>query len=687
MAKFNPDLPEQQLEYYGRLSKPISPVPGQQKAADISTGQALTGIGDVLESAAKVSDILARDVIAEKAEGQFGPLVKQHTQDVAQVRDAVYGSKLAQATPQQADDTDPSAVPPVVTRAIGRAADLNSFRASGKMSETQYKGEVDKLHSDTRAQIPQVYRKFYDRKVAEITGIAHTANEYVASMIGDINAAMAKKSDDHNRIDAHVIAASTADPSLIHDREAWKAGKMSDEEILTKSARAQNAKYSLEFQKLALSAQEETQKANTRAAGRYMAEEASTQANNDVVNLMDRMGFKDAVKNPETMAKFYDDLSKDPEKANAFKTAVEASKLAGIDRLQKSWTQPGRATKNNPEGKSVMEISGWSQETANTAASNAYVWHDAVSKYIGGDASAITYLARQTKALEDKNTAEALEDPSLRRRLLAINTLEKLGGGQALPNLLLKNSDFLRLPEDLVAHREEKDLYSLTQPGRNVYTDLKDGTAKGRELGHDDSELGTLTDSYPKRALEIIPNPAVAKPIRENAVQYNYGPKGAGMFAAFQDRNADYYSQFFDPKITTAIKRDLSTTAWNTYKDRAQSAFSAEIATPLVKKMNTMAEDPAIRINFDDSDPAHPFNYDQGDIKNVVGNTKRGIAHPYDRQIEDLNKAYRAIADQDVTKYAFGVFRALGASDKVAQMFARAMEASAAKPKPTLSNP
>jgi len=43
---------------------------------------------------------------------------------------------------------------------------------------------------------------------------------------------------------------------------------------------------------------------------------------------------------------------------------------------------------------------------------------------------------------------------------------------------------FLKLPDALQAHREEKEIKSLTRPGRSVYNDLQDGSTKGRAAGY-----------------------------------------------------------------------------------------------------------------------------------------------------------------------------------------------------------
>jgi len=293
MAKFNPDIPEAtSLDYYGRLSRPITAIPGQKYTADTSTGVALSGIGDVVESAAKVSDMLIKDSAAQAVESKLDPLTKQHTQEVAQVRDSMYGSKLAQNQPslvgnQQPStagaDIDPSKVPPGITRGLGRIDSLSSIRQSGKMSETQYKGEVDKIASDIRSQYPSIYRRFIDRHIAEVTGIPHTANAYVQSMIGDINDAVAHRDAEHNKIDSKILSNLELGPDMAHLREQWKNGKISDEGILSTIAQRSSYKYGLEVQKLALSADKETQEANTRAAGRVMNQEANVEVNNQMV--------------------------------------------------------------------------------------------------------------------------------------------------------------------------------------------------------------------------------------------------------------------------------------------------------------------------------------------------------------------------------------------------------------------
>lgn len=172
MAVFNPQVQETQDPEWLRYSHGTSQLPANQTTAEL-----FKTAGDVLGEGLKGADEVLK--IASKEAGYN--TTKAEQDDYRTALEQVSGDKSLMPTNIK---SAPDNVADVVNNQV---PSLVSARANGKLSETAYLMKLNSVIKDTRAQYPG-YREYVDKGVEQATGISPNANEYIKSMIGDLNA-------------------------------------------------------------------------------------------------------------------------------------------------------------------------------------------------------------------------------------------------------------------------------------------------------------------------------------------------------------------------------------------------------------------------------------------------------------------------------------------------------------------
>lgn len=251
MAEFNREAQPVADPQFLHYAKPIGDV-----KADTSTGLALKGIGDVFEDVVKGVHEGIQAKAGYDLEQQVRPLQDQYVQ-------ANQSALERTQTGQSLIDPNTPKAPEGVESNIARAELLHSAKQNGNLTETAYLGKLYSVLKDTRAQYPG-FRDYVDKRMSALTG-KDVANDYLKSMITDINSYGADKDKDLNHLKTEA-SALVKEGSIeagkilngLHDGSIdYKSG-------VTKLANVKADHWDLQTKKTALETEEVKDKSNSR---------------------------------------------------------------------------------------------------------------------------------------------------------------------------------------------------------------------------------------------------------------------------------------------------------------------------------------------------------------------------------------------------------------------------------------
>ena len=212
-AVFNPPIPDKEPPSYLNLSRPVDNV-----RSDQSMEALFKGIGDVFSQGAKAADFLTKESLSKGIRDTLYPLRDEFIGqlDATKAKLQASGAKMSdggtEADPLRPDDPysaygqadeptlvdkEPAPKPADLDTLPKTLEVLQSARANGKLSPTDYLGRLATIAKNFRARYPG-YRDFIDREVASITGV-DPANAYIRSVLGDINSYVGGTNAEKNR--------------------------------------------------------------------------------------------------------------------------------------------------------------------------------------------------------------------------------------------------------------------------------------------------------------------------------------------------------------------------------------------------------------------------------------------------------------------------------------------------------
>lgn len=218
---FEPNVPQSNDPNWLGWSKPVS-----EPKADVSGAILGKTIGEGLKDAAEVGG----DVAKEYSRAGAADILSTET---GKIEDKQQSLLSGIQTPQS--------VPEDVEKAKSTADTLQSSKANGAISPTYYYGQLLKFAKDTRSTFP-MYRGQIDKGIAEATGVAHTAEEYYNNVLKDLNSQLTQKDEFKKKIESEAFSILGA-PMMSQNLMLWKAGKMTDGEIVGFMGNAQTQKF------------------------------------------------------------------------------------------------------------------------------------------------------------------------------------------------------------------------------------------------------------------------------------------------------------------------------------------------------------------------------------------------------------------------------------------------------------
>jgi len=220
MAPVNPPIKPEDPKEYIRYSQDVRPGEdirprGQEQAQIKPTGVTVVDesgkyaygrAGSLIEGGAKLADFALKGVDAtirsdiDTKAWDAASAVRNEYGDALKVLKSTGVSKAVGSllTEEEIAGGD---VPEEIADGIAQAGTLKGANAAGKISNTYYLAQLEsRVVKPLRDKYPG-YREYIDKEVAQITGL-HPANDWIKSMVRDINAAGAAANRQANRDEA-----------------------------------------------------------------------------------------------------------------------------------------------------------------------------------------------------------------------------------------------------------------------------------------------------------------------------------------------------------------------------------------------------------------------------------------------------------------------------------------------------
>ena len=216
MATFAPNLQTQGDPEYLRYSKPISQPEGNKAGYYLAKG-----LGDAVEGGLENAD----KVVSRYAENTAYEEGKQKQDEMEKAIDPIYrqvvlGENTNSSTtpgPMQFAENQPSLVqgnkdiPPEISNGTKQATSLNERFKNGKITQTDYDSEIDKLAKDLNSRFP-AWRNEIGKGLSRATG-RDNANLSIADKIRDINTIMSQLGQEKNKVTNEILSAKWGDPA------------------------------------------------------------------------------------------------------------------------------------------------------------------------------------------------------------------------------------------------------------------------------------------------------------------------------------------------------------------------------------------------------------------------------------------------------------------------------------------
>jgi hypothetical protein len=240
MAPVNPPIKPEDPKEYIRYSQDVRPGEdirprGQEQAQIKPTGVTVVDesgkyaygrAGSLIEGGAKLADFALKGVDAtirsdiDTKAWDAASAVRNEYGDALKILKSTGVSKAVGSllTEEEIAGGD---VPEEIADGIAQAGTLKGANAAGKISNTYYLAQLEsRVVKPLRDKYPG-YREYIDKEVAQITGL-HPANDWIRSMVRDINAAGAAANRQANRDEAFMDKHNDA-PSMPIWRQEYRA--------------------------------------------------------------------------------------------------------------------------------------------------------------------------------------------------------------------------------------------------------------------------------------------------------------------------------------------------------------------------------------------------------------------------------------------------------------------------------
>lgn len=393
------DIPSMHFPYMSREISNLTP--------DRSKEFLYQGLGKAMEQGAQLADKTYDLVVKNDTYSQVAPAEKEYQDRLQSVDDQLTGTKnasgldpnsssLLSQTAQQYGNL------PGDLKTLPRTLDTwDSARANGKLSETQHYRNIVDIATRLRNKYPGK-TDLIDAEISRVTGV-HPANQYVRSLLGDINSFVEADKTNKNKFETRAFEAMKAGDL---DYSTYQKAVQTGNEALVYQEIAKRGRQKAQHEEASYAHQEQdwTNEEKLRDAKSLGTTKAYTAASNFFDTLRIGSGIDDS--NPKQLSQIMSDMAQgkyeyDPEQ-------IASQFNIGINQWESKLRRDFNTVLPGQDKSLAARLGGEETEKIIKAAKTELEnWRDAIKK---GDLDVATLAARQIKGLESRGELALLQD-------------------------------------------------------------------------------------------------------------------------------------------------------------------------------------------------------------------------------------------------------------------------------------
>lgn len=408
MAIFNPQVqPTNDPNYLG-YSKGIEGGFGVDK----STGMALDTLGDSLKEGVTIADTAVKDTLKD----DIRRTVEKQRGDYTQYLETLKGIAQTNVIPGAGTDSilDANAsmdIPDGLEAGLDRAKAMGAATGTGnRINDTLYSANLASSASELRAKWPG-YKDYIDQKFSEYSGF-NPANAYYKNLMQDINTLAARTNKDKNGAQA-IINDAVRTGDVDGADKIWalhKAGKMSDEEAISKIYEARSAKSAVTAAEAARVARKGDRDDTAAVAVRDFTKEIGDKVTRD----MGLIQFGTGSTTLQGAVQWFTKMSNDPSSADPKQVQANVTALnAWYDKLYNDGL--ARATERDSSGQTYATRMGGINRVKEELEGNLSGIKQYVTSVNNKEWGLGTFLQRQLMAQSQQDQRDLLNDPTMRK--------------------------------------------------------------------------------------------------------------------------------------------------------------------------------------------------------------------------------------------------------------------------------
>ena len=597
MAELDPDYKDVAVPEARGWSRPISDIQG-----DKSKGSLLSGLGGAFKEGVEGAVNLVKSDISDQIQTGVTEQRNALNTELRWTKNTLEGGVSKgqdQGTLYQRADLQGQSVPNGVRAAINNANTLSSARDNGHISETYYWGRLDNLASDIRSKYPG-FRDYVDAQFEKVSG-KNPANALMASLIGDINASVAARKEEKDKLPNAIFElVKEGDPGAYKVYDGLRKGTTSYDSAAEYLAKTKASKWNYEQTKLGV----DTKNLAQGEIAKQTEDNITGRAADVTAHAVDAHMVGDGFKEGDNLTKGVNSLREgkvDPLQKERVLAELDQTLNNTEASLRAEFTKSGRNGKSDvqnlgPGGYAKMnEIIKQSTESLRT------LREDIVNDKYGS----LHADSRMIAAYGTQSGRALMEDPTIGTRMRMSKGFEQVAG----PNWYQTWLQRVFIPDvkpnvvAAVQERMEKMLNPTPQNVTNPTTfkgTVEDLKARGIKAPEAYSKILDQVD--------VITDTTAKPEVRLQAVRAFFDQQNQGVLKLFsKDTFVDgkflpgqesMFGKMTSPDVTKSI-RELSTrdsSVWDKYANWSKTEYGSLFRSQLSDLRDFPAEKYGIRI-------------------------------------------------------------------------------------------
>lgn len=503
---------------------------------------------------------------------------------------------------------------------------LRSARDGGKITKTDYQGRLLAEAKQLRAQYPG-FKKEIDDEFAKVTG-QNPANARINSLISEINRAAGANASSQNKIEAFIRANQDV-PRADEYYAKFKAGQMTEYEVVSEISRYNQAKENLKLRGLVRQDVKETREDAQRRGGEDFDYAAGVVVAATSDSLMGKLGLNNPAdverldnmqKNGQIPAQKWAELN---QTVASEITNLKVRMTADADRTGTTKMMGGKAELNKRIAEAIKPLEALQDRIIN--------------KDFGG----LHSVAQENKAFVDQTKNDMLKDSKAGPQWRLTSAIKDLGGEQYLQKFNLERALGKEgLPDTTKAWYDRWSMQFEAQRAGDPVSSFNDMIAEMRSKKIDDPKVQAKIVGNIVNKVEKIADSNVPDNVKVSIMNSAFGEGNNRFLSKLNVDGVDQngkpvkgmnavYQKWTSEAVTKEVYRlgASNPELIRNYENWAKDTFANELTTREIQDLSNI-KDPNIKIGWDDKNKRFEPRYMDNDVttRGRPGLTGQGTA-------------------------------------------------------------